>query len=372
MSSTATVLLVSASATSTRAIGKCLDDEYTLLLAADAEQAWELLVEQREPSLVICELALAVDSFNLLERIRGAGDNQLAATPILLLVGESDSDRQREQAFERGATDFVSMPFASSELHARVRLHANLHSQHGLEHTLEMKAVPAVNVLRQLSRETFFNSRVQQELSFSARHRSNLGVARLCVDNIRAIVAGFDRAVATAVVQTVAKIAQQTLRREDTLCYQGKADFAVLFPATNGIGACAGVNRILERVAERKIRIAGKRVPVTLSAAVYSCIAAEDSSLEQIYALLEQGLAQAVEQGGGRLVSCSPMAEARGWSLDQVLKMIETGRTEGIEEHAPELLLAAMPLIEFIDARLELGFATLLAQDDARRTGGSG
>ncbi len=369
MSSSATVLLVSASPNSARAIGKCLDGEYKVLLAADAEQAWDLLVDQPDPSLVICELTLAMDRFNLIERIRGAGDNRLAATPILLLVGESDSDRQREQAFERGATDFVSMPFASSELHARVCLHANLHSRHALEPTLEMKAIPAVNVLQQLSRETYFNSRVQQELSFSARHRSNLGVARLCVDNIRAIVAGFDRAVATAVVQTVAKIAQQTLRREDTLCYMGKAEFAVLFPATNGIGACSGVNRILERVAERKIRIAGKRVPVTLSAAVYSCIAADDTSLEHIYALLEGGLRRALEQGGGRVVSCSPPAEARRWSLDQVLKLIEIGETEGLEDHTPELLRTATPLIEFIDARLELGLTAVLERSAPRRAG---
>ncbi len=366
MSTTATVLLVSASTTSARAIGKSLEREYELLLAKDVEQAWELLVGPRNPSLVICELALAMDSFNLLERIRGAGDNRLAATPILLLVGESDSDQQREQAFERGATDFVSMPFASSELHARVRLHSNLHSRHALEPTIEMKAIPAVNVLQQLSRETFFNSRVQQELSFSARHRSNLGVARLCVDSIRAIVAGFDRAVATAVVQTVAKIAQQTLRREDTLCYLGKAEFAVLFPATNGIGACAGVNRILERVAERKIQIAGKRVPVTLSASVYSCIAAEDTSLEQISALLEQGLQRAIEQGGGQVVSCSPAVEARGWSLDQALKMLESGTPEALEDHADELLQQALPLIEFIDARLELGLMARLADKGPR------
>ena len=253
-----------------------------------------------------------------------------------------------------------------------MRLHSNLHSRHALEPTIEMKAIPAVNVLQQLSRETFFNSRVQQELSFSARHRSNLGVARLCVDNIRAIVAGFDRAVATAVVQTVAKIAQQTLRREDTLCYRGKAEFALLFPATNGIGACAGVNRILERVAERKIRIAGKRVPVTLSAAVYSCIAAEDTSLEQISALLDQGLRQAVKQGGARVVSCSPAGEARGWSLDQALKMLESRQFDDLEDHANELLQAAMPLIEFIDARLELGLTALLADNGSQRADKAG
>ena len=235
-----------------------------------------------------------------------------------------------------------------------------------------MKAIPAVNVLQQLSRETYFNSRVQQELSFSARHRSNLGVARLCIDNIRAIVAGFDRAVATAVVQTVAKIAQQTLRREDTLCYLGKAEFAVLFPATNGIGVCAGVNRILERVAARKIRIAGKRVPVTMSASVYSCIADEDTTLEQISALLGQGLQHALEQGGDRVVSCAPATESRGWSLDQVLKMLESEAVEDLEEHADELLRVTLPLIEFIDARLELGLMALLAEDRPRQAGGSG
>ena len=358
---TVTVLLVSASATYGKLIGKSLEGRFDLIKAGDAEQAWEVLLERCDISLVICELGLAVDSFGLLERVRSAGDSRLAAVPLLLLVSESDGDTSREFAFHQGATDFINMPFSSAELDARVRLHANLYQQQTLESTLEMKAVTAVNVLQRLSREKFFNSRVQQELSFSARHRSSLGLAKFRVDNIRGIVAGFDRAVATAVVQAVAKIAQETLRREDTLCYLGRADFAVLFPATNGIGASAGTARVLDRVAQRKIRIAGKRVPVTLSAAVFSCIADEDSKIDPVYALLDDGLARAEAQGGNQIVSCSAAAETRFWSIDQALKLVEAGESDAVVPQIDSLLLAVMPLIELADRSLDLDLVDTLA-----------
>ena len=164
------VLLVSKSANSTRLIAKHLRDYFVLLTADDAQSAWDNLLDNRAVAMIICELEQAIDQFGLLERIRDAHDNRLAATPMLLLVGESDSDASRESAFQKGATDFINLPFTSAELTARVRLHSNLYVQHSLEPTTEMPPVSAVNVLQQLSQDNFFNSRVLQELSFSQRH----------------------------------------------------------------------------------------------------------------------------------------------------------------------------------------------------------
>jgi diguanylate cyclase (GGDEF)-like protein len=354
-----TILLVASSVHSIKLVSKHLQEHFALLTAEDAEAAWDLLLKDREIVLVICELEIMINQFGLLERIRSAGDSWLAATPILLLVGENDADAGRELAFQMGATDFINMPFASSELTARARLHANLYLQHSMESPEELEQVSAANLLQQLSQTNFFNSRAHQELSFAQRHRGNFSLCKLKLDNIKSIMQSFDKAKTTTIVKGVARIIQQTLRTEDTVCYLGNAEFYLLYPATNGIGATDGVNRILKRVSGSPMRIEDMQVKVTLSGAVYSCLATENSDLEQIYAQLNVSLEQAQSAGGNRVVSSSASSEERRVSVDRALKLIEQGSTDELNSDAAPLLLSILPLLEFADGVLKLGLGSV-------------
>ena len=191
-----TILLVASSAHSIKLVSKHLQEHFTLRTAEDAESTWDALLEDREIVLLIGELELMISQFGLLERIRSAGDSWLAATPILLMVGENDDDAGRELAFQMGATDFINLPFASSELTARVRLHANLYLQHVTETADEMHQVSDTDLLQQLSQKNFFYSRAHQELSFAQRHRGNFSLCKLGLDNTKSIIEAFDKATA--------------------------------------------------------------------------------------------------------------------------------------------------------------------------------
>jgi diguanylate cyclase (GGDEF)-like protein len=354
------VLLGARSSHSLKLVSKHLDPYFKVLTADDAESTWESLLENRDISLLVAELALVIDKHGLLERLRNAGDSWLAATPLLLLVGENDTDEDHELAFQMGATDFINLPFASTELSARARLHANLYLQQQRRQSPsgEMQSVSAANLLQQLSQQNYFNSRVQQELSFSQRHRSSFSLCKLKLDNVKAIIAGFDKATAITAVKSIAQVIQQTLRREDSLCYLGNAEFCLLYPATNGIGATTAVNRIFEQVSGSEIAIAGKKVPVTLSGAVYSCIATRETELEKIFARLDASLTEARDQGGGRIVSSIPESAERVFSIDRTLKLIESGSTGDLSQHCSALMLTVLPLLEFADEALELGLET--------------
>lgn len=353
------VLLVSRSQQSSRSISKLLYDSFTVLGTEDAEMAWEKILEVSNISVLICELPLAIDQFGLLERIRSANDKHLAARPVLLLVGESDLEKDREAAFRLGATDFINMPFASTELTTRVRLHAQIFVQYADDRTVEIKAISAVNVLQQLSQLNHLKSRLKQELSFSLRHRSNVSVCKAKVDNLKAIVASFDKSSAVSIVQAVAKIMQQMLRREDILCYLDKAEFCILFPVTNAIGAVTGINRIRENISKRNIRIAGKQVPVTLSVAIYSCVADETTSFESVNTILDKRLAEAVHRGGNCIIGTPGASENRTITIDRALQMIATNNTDDLADHARDLVLGILPLLEYADKTLELGIEAL-------------
>jgi len=348
------VLLMTSSSKTGQSISKLLNSIFAVNRVDEAEAAWELVLEKQSLTVLICELSSVINDFGLLERIRNANDNRIAAMPLLLLVSESDDDESRESAFRLGATDFINMPFVSSELITRVRLHAQLFVQHASDQTMNVQAITAANVLQQLAQENIFRSRLDQELSFSQRHKTFVSASKIKLDNLHAIVAGFDKKAAISVVQGVASILQQSVRREDTLSYLGNAEFCILYPATNGIGAAMAINRVKEIIASRRIRIAGKQVPVSLSAAIYTDIADVDTDVESVVEVLDQRLREAIDQGGDCIVSNTNSSEDAPISVDQALELIAQQRTDNLSSQAQALMITVMPLLEYADEVLDL------------------
>jgi two-component system KDP operon response regulator KdpE len=89
---------------------------YHVVEAADGRAAiarWEA----RRPDVVLLDLGLPdVDGLEIVRRIR-----REAATPIVILSGRYE-EREKVEALERGADDYVTKPFGVDELDARLHV----------------------------------------------------------------------------------------------------------------------------------------------------------------------------------------------------------------------------------------------------------
>jgi two-component system, OmpR family, KDP operon response regulator KdpE len=89
---------------------------YQLIEAASgtsALQHWQA----RRPDLVLLDLGLPdMDGLDIIRRVRAE-----AATPIVILSGRYE-EREKVEALERGADDYVTKPFGVDELNARLRV----------------------------------------------------------------------------------------------------------------------------------------------------------------------------------------------------------------------------------------------------------
>jgi two-component system, OmpR family, KDP operon response regulator KdpE len=73
--------------------------------------------EARRPDIVLLDLGLPdIDGLDVIQRIR-----RDSTTPIVILSGRYE-EREKVEALERGADDYVTKPFGVDELNARIRV----------------------------------------------------------------------------------------------------------------------------------------------------------------------------------------------------------------------------------------------------------
>ena len=279
---------------------------------------------------------------------------------MVLLQGEKDSRQNQHKAFQQGASDFVMLPPTREELIERIELQIQLFAGNPALISADNEA-SAAGALKKLAQVSFFDSRVNQELAFSQRHRSNLSICHLKIDGIKALAEQYGKDAVQGFVKGLINVILNSLRTEDLLCYLGHAEFHILYPATNGIGAMTAVKRILERVANSHIKVSGQPMQTTLSASVYSCVAGQQTSIEDIYQQLTEDLKKASSDGGNKAVSSFDSSGPQTFSIDRVLKLIEQDKADDIDEHLLDLLLQALPLFEYGDAVLDLDLLDTLA-----------
>jgi DNA-binding response OmpR family regulator len=89
---------------------------YIVETAQDGEKGLDLLFDTPFDTIILDIMMPGMDGLTLLEQARSAGID----TPVLMLTAKGDTD-DRVKGLDLGADDYLSKPFSSEELLARVR-----------------------------------------------------------------------------------------------------------------------------------------------------------------------------------------------------------------------------------------------------------
>ena len=355
----ATILAVDDSRVMLVAAAKALKAEFEVLKASDGEEAWELIQQHPEISVVFSDLSMPnMDGYGLLAAVRGSDNPQIAKIPVVILTGQEDGDGTKEKVMELGATDFLIKPFESLDLLSRARSLSSLSTQ-----VNELEKKVSLDKLTRLYTEASFNDSGEKAVAMAMRHGFPITLLRFDINGFSDLFVKHGKQVAESVLSKVAEITKTMLRQEDIAARLGVAKFALLLPETDQGGAVKVAERLKQAINEQGFDAAGN---ISISIGCASPGLVDNIKFEDIKAQAEKAFEKALASGAGS-IECDEHAEVasekaepaekKGPRIDlsAVLREVEANGGQRLKEKQLNAALnSVIPLLSFLNKAMSL------------------
>ena len=340
------------------AIRKILGKDYDVIEAEHGEDAWTLLTNDDSIQVVFTDLSMPyLDGYGLLNRMRTSTDERLQDMPVIIITGKEDDDEAKQQALDRGASDFISKPFESVQLIARAKAHVS-HKQtttklNNTEAKLERQA--AVDETTGLSGQRYFCKAADETLAYLKRHGGQYILVRMDLDNFNQIFIKNGKQFADEILAAIGKHLINEVREEDMLARIGLAKFAMLLRDTPIHKAEQLAKRIQTNLAELNLSAGSENtIPITMSIVVYEPNYKKDSDIKEQISTADKYLQALQEKGDNQLAVYPEIQEfsAEQVNIETALTHIRQDETSHIDGQAKALAKRLLPVLDFIASRL--------------------
>ena len=148
----------------------------------------------------------------------------------------------------------------------------------------------------------YFLTRLDTELAYARRHRTNLSLVMLDVDHFKRVNDTHGHLAGDAVLVSLAQRVSRTLRAEDVFARYGGEEFAVICRGVSRDQACVLAERIRAFVAASPFEISGGSLAVTVSLGVAGMPEYAAESSVQLVAAADEALYGAKRGGRNRVI----------------------------------------------------------------------
>jgi diguanylate cyclase (GGDEF)-like protein len=334
---------------------KHLKGSYAFREESDGEAGWNALQSDPDLQVVLTDLSMPkLDGYGLIERIRSAEDPRIRALPVVLISGEED-EAARDRAKALGATDFITKGIGTSELLARIASLVKLaKTESALSESREQQVKhPETGIFG----AQYVAEQAEQILAVALRHQQSASALVIGIDGLDRIKSQYGDAVGKQIGLRFGQLLTSKIRKEDSLGHYVGDTYVVVSPATPEPGCMVFAERLRESVEALNVTLGGKRLPLTVSIGVSDAPPDPVKDGKSWLELAASRMVLASAGGGNRAVGCDDRVfePARLPTLDHALAMLRAGRQSEIAQHAGELALLVLPLLDLANQELKLG-----------------
>lgn len=281
------VLVVEDSKTNVHILVGLLQD-YDVMVALDGEAALELLGRET-PDVILLDIVMpGMDGFEVCRRIKDRQD--LSSIPILFITAQTD-EASIIQAFDIGGNDYVTKPFRSKELLARVHIQVQYRRAMG-----RLRTLAVTDALTGLANRRAFFADGRRLLNEAHARARPLAAMRLDIDHFKQINDQYGHVCGDEVLIRVADCLLDQIDIHGLCARIGDAEFALLVALPHDHQATAQAEHLRRHLAGVVIDTTGGPLSVTVSIGV-STLTADCDSLDALLAQADDRL-QAAKRGG--------------------------------------------------------------------------
>ncbi len=257
-----------------------VDHGYQVVTAFSGTQAIEAARSAR-PDVILLDIMMpGMDGVEVCRYLKN--DMDLRSIPVIM-VSAREMDQDVIRGLDAGAHDYVTKPFNSQIVLARIRSAARAKESHDMiaEMNQRLAELATTDGLTGIKNHRHFRDSLDTSLSLAIRQSIPLSVIMIDIDHFKAINDAHGHAAGDDVLRTIAKILRENTREHDEVARYGGEEFVILLPLTDAAAGLALAERLRESIANHPWPVQ----PVTASFGVATLPA---KSLPRGGSLLEQ------------------------------------------------------------------------------------
>jgi len=251
--------------------------------------------------IILCDLEMPrIDGFKFLSMLKSRPD--LQNIPVIILTGMNDRER-KIKGLEQGASDYITKPFDSEELVARVKVHLKIKKlQDELKRSNELLLeLSNTDHLTGLFNRRFMMEALDKEVHRNIRKGGTLSLIMLDIDHFKQVNDDYGHLQGDVVLQKVALQLRKELRSYDCAARYGGEEFVAILPDSTLKESVFVADRIRLAIQETRYNGPLEKLGLTVSLGVASFSGEHDLTADGFIKLADDALYRAKTNGRNRV-----------------------------------------------------------------------
>ncbi len=217
---------------------------------------------------------------------------------VIMLTGESDQE-DKVEGLDFGADDYITKPFQSAELLARIRAAKRIVDlqKELVESNKRLEMLSITDGLTKLYNHRYFQDELARAFEESQRYQRPLSLAIVDLDFFKKVNDTYGHAVGDDVLKTVSRMFQESVRTTDLAARYGGEEFAVMMPETGLDDALVFAEKIRSMIETTPIQTQAGPLQATVSIGVGSVPHTRINLAKELVVAADKALYRAKKNG---------------------------------------------------------------------------
>lgn len=292
-----TLLIVDDEPGNIKILLELLRSEYKIRVSNNGEKALKIALSEEPPDLILLDVMMPeLDGYEVCRRLKN--DPRTKKIPVIFITGKI-GEQDEIQGFKAGAVDYITKPFSSVVVKARVKTHIELKQYRDY---LENRSLH--DGLTGIANRRCFDEHLENAWNFACRETSPLSLILIDIDHFKLFNDNYGHQAGDVCLTQIAQKLSAFLKRKiDLIARYGGEEFGCILPKT----MLDNANMIAERF---RADILSLQIPhaysstgnyVTISQGVATIIPTKDSSPSRLINAADEALYRSKESGRNKV-----------------------------------------------------------------------